>query len=429
MAISQLYPNQRPTLNLNFARSKTLDPRITFERGNCAGTYVGSDGLIKTAAVDEPRFDHDPVTGDSLGLLIEEQRTNYNFYSNDFSNAHYLNIGNNLTETNTTAPDGSNDAISFGEVVGQTGMGINPAVSTQTFTSSTASVYVKVFGSRRYFAIREVKTSNNWVRAVFDCTGEGSFQTVEGDVVTRTGFTPDIENVGNGWYRCSLNVKYSTAQQVGFYFNPSDTDTGGGVTNSGYGSATASPTAGSGFVLWGYQQEAGNFPTSLIPTSGSTCTRNADEVEITGTNFSSWYNGSAGTFTTSTTSFNPPTNYKVIIEGWNTNFADFSLQIEDQKPRFVALFPNANGIVDNLTPVLTNTTPVKLAGAFSSTEFAAAANGEPAEPGTGSATPTSAATSMKIGGRPTSEFLNGIISRLAYYPTRLTDSQLQELTR
>ena len=69
------YPTIKPSLNLNFARSRSLDSRITFTRAS-VGTYVGRDGLIKTAGENEARFDHDPETLESLGLLIEESRTN-----------------------------------------------------------------------------------------------------------------------------------------------------------------------------------------------------------------------------------------------------------------------------------------------------------------------------------------------------------------
>ena len=62
-------------LDLRFAQLKTLDPRITFTRAS-TGTYVGSDGLVKTATTNEARFDHNPTTGESLGLLVEEARTN-----------------------------------------------------------------------------------------------------------------------------------------------------------------------------------------------------------------------------------------------------------------------------------------------------------------------------------------------------------------
>ena len=56
------FPNLRPSLDLRFALAKKLDPRITFTRGS-SGTYFGPDGIMRTAGVNEPRFDHDPVTG------------------------------------------------------------------------------------------------------------------------------------------------------------------------------------------------------------------------------------------------------------------------------------------------------------------------------------------------------------------------------
>jgi hypothetical protein len=79
-----IFPKVRPSLDLDFANSKTLDPRITFTRSS-GGSYVGADGLIKYAGVNEARFDHNPVTGESLGLLVEEQRTNLQRHSEDFT--------------------------------------------------------------------------------------------------------------------------------------------------------------------------------------------------------------------------------------------------------------------------------------------------------------------------------------------------------
>jgi hypothetical protein len=70
-----------PSLDLDFAGLKSLKDGIssqdlvTFTRAS-TGTYVGSDGLLQTAATNEARFDHNPTTGESLGLLVEEARTN-----------------------------------------------------------------------------------------------------------------------------------------------------------------------------------------------------------------------------------------------------------------------------------------------------------------------------------------------------------------
>ena len=62
MTIKALYPTVRPTLNLDFAKTKALDPRVTFTRASTA-TFVGADGLIQTAASGAARFDHNPTTG------------------------------------------------------------------------------------------------------------------------------------------------------------------------------------------------------------------------------------------------------------------------------------------------------------------------------------------------------------------------------
>jgi len=78
-----LWKNARavPSLDLRFAKNKSLTDATTgaslvsFTRAS-TGTYVGSDGVLQTAVTNEARFDHNPTTGESLGLLVEEARTN-----------------------------------------------------------------------------------------------------------------------------------------------------------------------------------------------------------------------------------------------------------------------------------------------------------------------------------------------------------------
>jgi hypothetical protein len=95
-----------PSLYLNFVNNEVLDPRITFTRASTA-TYVGSDGLIKTAATNVPRFAHDPVTGEGLGLLIEEARTNLLLYSEQSDNAAWGKTNILTTANAVIAPDGT----------------------------------------------------------------------------------------------------------------------------------------------------------------------------------------------------------------------------------------------------------------------------------------------------------------------------------
>lgn len=70
-----------PSFDFPFARSRSLVDVVTGQSliaytQASSGTYVNSDRVITTAASNEPRFDHDPATGESLGLLEEGQRVN-----------------------------------------------------------------------------------------------------------------------------------------------------------------------------------------------------------------------------------------------------------------------------------------------------------------------------------------------------------------
>ena len=77
VAATQDYPNYRPALDFNFAAVKKLDSRITYTRTGPA-SYTDEFGKVVLVGNNVPRFDHDPVTRESKGLLIEESRTNNN---------------------------------------------------------------------------------------------------------------------------------------------------------------------------------------------------------------------------------------------------------------------------------------------------------------------------------------------------------------
>lgn len=77
------FPAKDSTLDIDFVNNRqrvagiygaALDG-VTFTRSTTA-TYFGADGLLKTADVNEPRFEYDPVSLRPLGLLIEVARAN-----------------------------------------------------------------------------------------------------------------------------------------------------------------------------------------------------------------------------------------------------------------------------------------------------------------------------------------------------------------
>jgi hypothetical protein len=70
-----------PSLDLRFADNKSLvdavtgQQLVTFTRAS-SKTVTNSAGVLETVGIDAPAFDHNPTTGESLGLLVEEQRSN-----------------------------------------------------------------------------------------------------------------------------------------------------------------------------------------------------------------------------------------------------------------------------------------------------------------------------------------------------------------
>jgi len=269
MTIKNLYPTQRPALDLNFANSKRLDPRVSLTRAS-VGTYVGNDGLIKYAAAGEARFDHNPVTGESLGLLVEESRANTYLYSTDLSQSGYGNT--TPSAPSYPSPDGLNTASlmvpsaggSSTRNFGRTDCGVTNAIQT-------ASIYAKAAG---YTAIGFNSISNGYSNdlTVFDLS-TGTVTRADANSVNAY-----MEDIGNGWYRCVVpsSVAYGVAGATLISWNCID-----------QASTEFSPYSAdgvSGIYVWGAQLEEGSFPTSYIPTAGSTVTRAADVASLTNTN-------------------------------------------------------------------------------------------------------------------------------------------------
>jgi hypothetical protein len=135
------------SLDLQFATDKTLTarkgPTPTFTRASTA-TFIDSNGLIQSAAINTPRFDHDPTTLASRGLLIEESRTNLVFPSDTLSTQ---------TRTVTATPHtlsfyGTGTIVLSGvHIATVVGTGAYPTRTTLTFTPTAGSLTITVTGS------------------------------------------------------------------------------------------------------------------------------------------------------------------------------------------------------------------------------------------------------------------------------------------
>jgi hypothetical protein len=392
-------PSIRPSLNLDFANSEVLDPRVTFTRASTA-TYYDDKGVLRTAAANTARFDHDPVTGESKGLLIEEARTNLLTYSEQFDHADWTNTGLTTSIDSVTAPDGT---VTADKLVEDSSTGTHQRYRSLVTTAQqyTFSVYAKAAERSVIALYNSVVASGKF----FDlATG------LVGNDVSNAPLASSIEDVGGGWYRCSITL-LATAATNNFrvYLNSTSAYAGDGT---------------SGIYIWGAQLEAGAFPTSYIKTEASTVTRSADVAVMTGTNFSDWYRADEGTVYSDVSpikvdgdiawGFGPYSNSIYSTAGVSGHGVVVTSEV-------VQAILDGGAYVDGVQS--------KNAFAYAVNDFAVSLNGGTVVTDLAGTLPT--VSVFTIGGLDgnTANRLNGHIKRLAYYPKRLSNTELQAITQ
>jgi hypothetical protein len=415
------FPTIRPSLDLDFANSKTLDPRITFTRSS-SGSYIGPDGLIKYAGVNQPRFDHDPVTGESLGLLIEESRFNSWLYSGQNVTTGWNTNGVNLSFDNKiTAPDGTINTIKCTETNTYTpGKEFFQNFSVTSGNSYTFSIFAKQPDNSplRYFSILFWNTGFSTLQIV-------TFDPKNGTVLfNNSGITTFIKKYPNGWWRFGITSTATSTGAIPFIIRITNSLT----TSSNPPYVLGGPFGcyiGDGFsflYFYGPQLEQGAFPTSYIPTQSSTRTRSEDIASIIGTNFSSWYNQTEGTFYSTIKSTTGIGGY--IISARSLSSAGNRHQLVQTGGTTVV----SNVITANFPKIYKSQN--KQAYTYSTNNFSFVSDKDTIAQKFSGSIPTNISYATigraDFGGIGT---LNGTLSRLTYYPKRLPNSQLQTLTK
>ena len=413
--------NDKLALDLQFALDKTLTarkgPTPVFTRGS-TGRFVGSNGLIQSAAINAPRFDHDFITGVCKGLLMEEARTNLLSFSEAIGNAAWSGFATaTAVDNQSTSPSGvvlsaSRLTANSGTTTARTRVRV--LAITTGGTAYSASAFIKAGSSN--FGVVSLAFNKVGTGGIRNCNANIVFST---GVVTQTGvsnanFTVTSTPYPDGWYRITVSAtsNASTIAEdqvvigVGLSFN--------GIGGSGTFAGTETVFA------WGAQLELGTFPTSYIPTTTVTLARSADVCSITGANFTSFWNRFAGTCTIgigSSLGTQPRFISNLVaaraVELYGSTNIDFFEASGSQEVRIIS----------------NPTYPIKLGLAYAINDYQSAYNGilGGADTNTGGTIPN--ATELHIGNLGgTSNRLTGHIQFIRYYKKRLSNSKLASLT-
>ena len=133
-----------PVLILPFERG-VWDPRLIFRRASVA-TCWDARGVLRVVAADTPRLDHDPLTGEGRGLLIEEARTNLVTRSDQVSLWSRQGTAG-VTADDAVAPDGTTTADRLGNVDGHANRIAKGPIAVTGGASYTLSAYLKGSGA------------------------------------------------------------------------------------------------------------------------------------------------------------------------------------------------------------------------------------------------------------------------------------------
>jgi hypothetical protein len=409
--------NKLPSLLFDFT-SGQLDSRITFTRSS-SGTYVGSDGLIKTAATNVPRFDYDPVTLAPKGLLIEEARTNLCLQSAALktSSPWIAEASTNVTITadTDTAPDGAvaADTVTTASTTDPR-VQQNIAVANDSVTRAGSIFVKKTSGKAAYGALRLNYSGGTGVNGYAVFNENTGVITATSAAVAASG----VENYGTYW-RVWVAVANNT--------------TGNTILSLSYypawnldGSTTAAYQSGVSSVLWGAQLEAASFPSTYIPTTTASVTRTADVATVS--DISGFFNAAEGT---------------IVWEGdfpstaGNRNL--FSIDDGTANERITPFFVTGSEtlryqvtdggvavILIDLAGAAVNTS-LRATMAYKLNDFGASLGGGAVGTDTSGTLPV--VTTFRLGTNVApANYLNGHIRRFAYWGTRLSNTVLQRLS-
>ncbi len=390
----------------------------TATTGSAVTNYIPA---LQIVAANRPRFTHDPITKISSGLLLEAASTNLFTYSETFSDASWIKASVNLASNSVVAPDGTLTGTVLYDNTTTAQRYIFQPVTVSTSTPYVFSCYFKQQTSIRNAALQLTDAPAGGVSYAGNdvnlATGVGTISTSG----TFSSVSGGVQAVGNGWYRAWLSIlNNNTSTSLTARIFIVQTPFNQNYLGDGY----------AGAAIWGAQfEQSGSsgamdltLVSSYIKTTGAIATRQADSATVISNDFNRSTNQNEGTL------------FAEYVTQTNSNFAAaFSINSDASNSFDRRTFGYAKHAVNGVAQSDLTVSPpgagnlCKLALAYKVNDFAACVNG--AAPVTDTFGTVPLMTRIFIGEMDNGGFnLRGTVRKFAYYPIRLSNVQIQNLT-
>jgi len=356
------------------------------------GTRVNKEGLIEVVGNDIPRIDYTDSTEGAL--LLENSATNLFEYSEDFSNSYWSKIGSGsgiapiVTAEYAISPDGTQNAtrVQF-DAVGSTNSDRSGLVRNFAFTTGqTYSISCWVKSTNETNQIIQFRLAGSQV-------SEEQIATSEWKLYTAT-------------FTATASVTDNFGMQIRGINSVNESD----------------------ILIYGMQLELSNYPTSYIPTSGSTVTRQADTASGSGN--SEVFNDSQGVIFVDTAALvDDNTSKRISISDGSSNPNNLvCIDMSEYTNTIVGRIRTSNSEVAFLQSASQNQTQKnKIAVKYKVNDFALWINGFEVDTDNNGAVPIGLNDVSFDRGNGSNDFY-GKTKEVAYYDEILTDLELEKLT-
>lgn len=213
--MANFYGNMKATFYRDF-NIQSLNPStgsiggpITYSRST-TGTYIGSDGYIKTAAINEPRFTYEYDSTNTLvyrGLYLDIRASVNAFtYSEDFSQASWTKTDSSVSASSTLSPNGVDNGTRL--QISATGGKISSSFSLtlDNSNSNKRMIYISIMAKAAECSYLNISISDGTYSfdSYYDLATGVVGNNTAGTANQLTYIYKYIYRMGNGWYRCIL---------------------------------------------------------------------------------------------------------------------------------------------------------------------------------------------------------------------------------